>query len=65
MQLLTAKDVKDMLKVSKATVYNLAKSGMLPSVKILAPGGKALIRFKPRDVEAMVDKCYGQQVVNV
>ncbi|MGD9031716.1 MAG: helix-turn-helix domain-containing protein [Desulfobacteraceae bacterium] len=65
MQLLTAKDVKEELKISKATVYNLAKSGKLPSVKILAPGGKALIRFKPEDVKALVEECYGQNSVNV
>lgn len=45
--LLEAEDVAGLLKVHKQTVYDLARSGRLPAVKI----GKVW-RFRPSDVSA-------------
>jgi len=43
-------DVADVLNVSRKTVYKLATSGVLPSVKF---GGA--LRFDPADVDAFIE----------
>lgn len=43
-------DVADVLNVSRKTVYKLANSGGLPSVKF---GGA--LRFDPADVDAFIE----------
>lgn len=49
-------DVADVLNVSRKTVYKLANSGGLPSVKF---GGA--LRFDPADVDAFIEanRCGG------
>jgi excisionase family DNA binding protein len=49
--LLAPDEVARMLGMSKPHVYNLAKSGELPSIKF----GRA-VRFDPKDVEAYIRK---------
>ena len=62
MELLDAKDVKRILKVSLPFVYKLAERGQLPYVRIPAIGkgskARGVIRFKLDDVQAFIDKHY-------
>jgi len=53
--LLTANDVKNILKCSKSHVYNLAKSGKLKSIRMPGPGGKDLVRFRLKDLEHFLE----------
>jgi excisionase family DNA binding protein len=48
-RLLSAKEVADVLRVSRVTVWRLAQHGALRPVRI----GRA-VRFHPRDVERLV-----------
>ena len=61
--LLTAQDVKRMLKVSLATIYNLAGQGRLPCVRWDCPGEgtkkpRTMVRFKVSDVYEFIEKHY-------
>jgi hypothetical protein len=62
MELLDAKDVKRILKVSLPFVYKLAERGQLPFVRIpaMSKGStvRGVIRFKLNDVQAFIDKHY-------
>ena len=62
--LLTAKDVKQVLKVSLATVYNMAERKQLPAVVWDSPGsGKRsskVIRFKRQDVFDFIESNYSR-----
>lgn len=62
--LLTAKDVEKILKVSLATVYNLAARQQLPAVAWNSPGcGKRssrVVRFKKADIIAFIQSNYQQ-----
>ena len=62
-ELLDAKDVKRMLKVSLPLVYKLAEQGRLPCVRIPCPGKgtrkrQNLVRFKPGDVYGFIEQHY-------
>ena len=50
-EILTVKEVARLLKLSTSTIYLLANSGKLPSVRI-----GASYRFKRRAILAMIDK---------
>lgn len=50
-RLLTAAEVAELLRVSKNTVYRLARSNRLPWVRI----GES-VRFRPDDVEGFVER---------
>jgi len=59
-ELLTPKDVKKILKVSLASVYNMADRGQISCVRIPCPStngkrAKALIRFDPVELRAFID----------
>jgi excisionase family DNA binding protein len=52
-QLLTADEVADLLRLPVSTIYDLARTGRLPHLKI----GRAL-RFSQRDLEAyLAESC--------
>jgi hypothetical protein len=60
---LTAKDVAKVLKVSLALVYRMADRGQLPCIRWECPGEgtekpRTMVRFKPEDVRAFVEKHY-------
>ncbi len=55
-QLLTAEDVAKLLRLPASTVYDLARTGRLPHLKI----GRAL-RFSRSDLEAhLAERCRAQ-----
>ena len=61
--LLDAKDVRKMLKVSLPLIYKLAQQGRLPCVRIPCPGEGSkkrqnLVRFKLEDVIRFIDEHY-------
>ena len=61
--LLTAKDVKQILRVSLPFVYKLADRGVLPAMKYPCQGvgqkkRQFLVRFKPEDVQAFIESHY-------
>jgi hypothetical protein len=63
MELLDAKDVKRMLKVSLPLVYKLADQGRLPCIRIPCLGEgtdkpRSLVRFKVEDVHRFVEEHY-------
>ena len=62
-ELLTAKDLRRMLKVSLSLVDRWAERGDLPCVRIPCPGkgkerSRDLVRFKREDVLAFVERHY-------
>ena len=62
MELLDAKEVKRILKVSLPFVYKLAERGQLPCVRIPCMGDgertRTVIRFKLQDVQAFIEQHY-------
>ena len=62
MELLDAKEVKRILKVSLPFVYKLAERGQLPCVRIPCMGGgkraRTVIRFKLADVQSFIEQHY-------
>jgi len=63
MDLLTAQDVKKILRCSLPLVYKLAERGQLPCVRWECPGvgtdkPRTMVRFKPDDVIAFIDGHY-------
>ena len=60
--LLTAKDVKTLLKCSLPLVYKLADRGQMPCVRWQCPGNgdqlKTAVRFKKSDVLDFIEKNY-------
>ena len=63
MELLDAKDVRRMLKVSLPLVYKLAEQGRLPCVRWECPGKgtkkpRTMVRFKLSDVYAFIEAHY-------
>ncbi len=62
MELLDAKEVKRILKVSLPFVYKLAERGQLPCVRIPCMGdgerARTVVRFKLADVQAFVEQHY-------
>jgi excisionase family DNA binding protein len=61
-ELLDAKEVKRILKVSLPFVYKLAERGQLPCVRIPCMGdgerARTVVRFKLADVQAFVEQHY-------
>jgi len=61
-ELLDAKEVKRILKVSLPFVYKLAERGQLPCVRIPCMGdgkrSKTVVRFKLADVQAFIEQHY-------
>lgn len=62
-ELMDAKDVKRMLKVSLPLVYKLANQGRIPCVRIPCPGEgtkrrQNLVRFKRDDVYEFINQHY-------
>jgi len=51
-ELITAKEICKLLKVSKAWVCRAGKSGLIPHYRM-----GARVRFSRRDVEAYIEKC--------
>ena len=62
MELLDAKEVKRILKVSLPFVYKLAERGQLPCVRIPCMGNgeraKTVLRFKLTDIQAFIERHY-------
>ena len=62
LELLDAKEVKRILKVSLPFVYKLAERGQLPCVRIPCMGNgeraKTVLRFKLSDVQAFIEQHY-------
>jgi predicted site-specific integrase-resolvase len=63
-KLLTPRETRQILNVSLSLVYRWAEIGRLPCVRIPCPQGegstreKSLVRFKPEDVWAFVERHY-------
>jgi excisionase family DNA binding protein len=61
-ELLDAKEVKRILKVSLPFVYKLAERGQLPCVRIPCMGegdqARTVVRFKLSDVQAFIEQHY-------
>jgi predicted DNA-binding transcriptional regulator AlpA len=55
-KLLKVIDAKWQLNVSRASVYNLSKSGALRSVRIPGIGNKKIIRFRQSDIDEFIKK---------
>jgi excisionase family DNA binding protein len=58
MRLLTANDLADILQVSKARVYELARTRAIPSITL----GLRQIRFDADDVRAFLVRCNSAQL---
>lgn len=62
MELLDAKEVKRILRVSLPFVYKLAERGQLPCVRIPCMGegdrARTVVRFKLADVQAFIEQHY-------
>jgi len=61
--LITAKEVKRILRVSLPLVYKLAEQKRLPCVRIECPGEgtkkpRTLVRFKLEDVQEFIERHY-------
>jgi excisionase family DNA binding protein len=61
-ELLTAKDVQRVLKVSLPYVYKLAERGQIPCVRIPCLGdseqARSVVRFRLADVQAFIERYY-------
>jgi len=53
-RLLTARQVADLLNIRIATVYAAAEAGRIPSVRLWQGRRRALIRFRPADIEKLI-----------
>ncbi|UCF91071.1 MAG: helix-turn-helix domain-containing protein [Desulfobacterales bacterium] len=61
--LLAADEVRRILKVSLATVYNMAERGQLPCVRWDCIGNgkrkpRTMVKFKPEDIRAFIERHY-------
>jgi excisionase family DNA binding protein len=52
--LLKPSDVQTLLNVSRRWVYQAAQDGRLPSIRLGSPDGP--LRFRPEDIEALIDQ---------
>jgi excisionase family DNA binding protein len=60
-QLLTAEEVAELLRLPTSTIYDLARTGRLPHLKI----GRAL-RFSRRDLEVhLAERCRAQLTARI
>lgn len=53
-RLLTAEEVADLLRVSRSTVYEWARLGLLPSVVLRAGRGRSVRRWRQQDLDAFI-----------
>jgi len=65
MELLDAKQVKQILRCSLPLVYKMAERGQLPCVRWVCPGKdggrpKTMVRFKQDDVYKFIEEHYAQ-----
>lgn len=54
MQLLTAKEVADILRVSPSTIYYAASRGDIPCIRPWRGKRKSFLRFRRADIEALI-----------
>ncbi len=54
--LLTAEEVGQILRLKPATVYEAAAAGRLPSVRLWQGRRKSLVRFRPDDIERVIEE---------
>ena len=52
--LLTASEVAKRLRVQTVTVYAAAAAGRIPCVRLWEGKRRALIRFRPRDIDKLI-----------
>ena len=52
--LLTAKEVAEILRVAPSTIYGAAARGDIPCVRPWHGRRKSLLRFRRRDIEALI-----------
>ncbi|WP_287154766.1 helix-turn-helix domain-containing protein [Candidatus Solincola tengchongensis] len=55
MTVLTANEVARLLRLAPSTVYEMARRGDLPSVRI----GNRVVRFVAEDIERLIKECVG------
>lgn len=61
-RLLLASEVADLLRVSRSTVYEWARLGLLPSVVLRQGRGRAVRRWRPEDIKALIEANLDQGV---
>jgi hypothetical protein len=54
-ELLTAKEVAAILRVQPSTVFAAAATGRLPVLRIWTGRRKSLLRFRRKDISALLD----------
>lgn len=54
-ELMTARQVAELLQVRPVTVYAAAAKGIIPSVPLWKGRRRTLLRFRRRDVEAWIE----------
>jgi len=54
MQLLTARQVAQLLNIRVSTVYALCRRGEIPYVRLTESGRRPLIRFCPDDLQSLI-----------
>ena len=55
-KLLRAEQVAEVLNLRRSTVYSLAHRGLLPCVRLAQGEQRALIRFRPADIQRLIDE---------
>ena len=55
-QLLTAKEVADLLRLAPSTVFDAAARGDLPCVRLWRGRRKSLLRFRRDEIEAFISR---------
>jgi len=53
-ELLTAREVADLLRVKPVTVYSAADRGLIPCVRLWTGRRRSLVRFRREDIEAVI-----------
>ena len=54
-QLLTAKEVADLLRLAPSTVFDAAARGDLPCVRLWRGRRKSVLRFRRSDIESLME----------
>ena len=54
--LLTAEEVANLLRLKPTTIYDAASRGALPVVRLWKGKRRTLLRFRRRDVESFIDE---------
>ena len=55
-RLLTAEEVAKFLSIRVATVYDAASAGRIPVVRLWEGKRRAMIRFRPSDIEQLINE---------